>query len=410
MLNLIKLLHPRIGVKRWLVLGAFGISICSFGMTFFVRRIFIVTFPDFLPGYWEGILLLWVGLATITLAIVGLYRTLAPLIIGRTSLESLGDTLYTRMSRDKGPKIVAIGGGTGLSVLLKGLKHHTSNLTAIIGVADDGGSSGILRRELGVLPPGDFSNCIVAMSDEDSLLPELLQYRFSQGNGLKGHSFGNLFIAAMSQVAGSFENALQESSRVLAVRGQIIPATTENLKLSAILRGGEVVEGESKITERGGAIDRISIEPPNASAYPKALEEIRDADILILGPGSLYTSILPNLMVPGIRDAIRVSRATKIYVCNVATEIGETGGFSVSDHIEALQNHTNETIVEWIAANNNITTLGTNFKGDPVTVSDENIKHAKLITNDIIDLDHPIRHDPEKLATFILEIHSMRSK
>jgi len=410
LINLIKLLHPGIGIKRWIVLGAFGISICSFGTTFFVRRMFLVTFPDFLPWYWEGILLLWVGLVTITLAIVGLYRTLAPMVVGMASLESIGDTLYTRMSRDKGPKIVAIGGGTGLSVLLRGLKLHTNNLTAIIGVADDGGSSGILRRELGVLPPGDFRNCIVAMSDENSLLPELLQYRFSQGNGLKGHSFGNLFITAMSHVAGNFENALQESSKVLAVKGQIIPATTDNLKLSATLSSGEVVEGESKITERGGRIENISIEPQNASAYPKALKEISDADILILGPGSLYTSILPNLMVPGIKNAIHASRSTKIYVCNVATEVGETGGFSMNDHIEALQKHTSETVVDWIAANHNITNLGTEFKGEPVTISEEHIEHAKLVTSDIIDSTHPVRHDSEKLATFILKIHSMTSK
>ena len=211
-------------------------------------------------------------------------------------------------------------------------------------------------------------------------------------------------------MAGNFENALQESSKVLAVKGQIIPATTDNLKLSATLSSGEVVEGESKITERGGTIEKVSIKPQNASAYPKALKEISDADILILGPGSLYTSILPNLMVPGIRDAIHTSRSTKIYVCNVATEVGETGGFSMNDHIEALQKHTSETIVEWIAANHNITNLGTEFKGEPVTISEEHIKHAKLVTSDIIDSTHPVRHDSEKLATFILKIHSMTSK
>ena len=370
----------------------------------------MLSFPDFLPWYWEGLLLLSVGIVTIILALIGLYRTLAPFIIGNSSIESMGNKLYTRMSRDKGPKIVAIGGGTGLSVLLKGLKHHTNNLTAIIGVSDDGGSSGILRRELGVLPPGDFRNCIVAMSDEESLLPELLQYRFTQGSGLKGHSFGNLFIAAMSQVSGSFENALQESSRVLAVRGQIIPATTENLKLFATLKSGEIIEGESKITEHGGLIEEVSIKPKKAAAYPKAVDAINNADILVLGPGSLYTSILPNLMVPGISSAINSSNSTKIYVCNVATEIGETGGFTVSDHVKALQNHTNQAIVEWIAANNNITDIGSDFRGESVKLPDENIAQAKVVIRDVLDVDHPVRHDPDKLAALILEIHSKGSK
>ena len=351
-------------------------------------------------------MLLSVGIVTITISIIGLYRTLAPLIIGNPSFESLGNTLYTRMSRDKGPKIVAIGGGTGLSILLKGLKHHTNNLTAIIGVADDGGSSGILRRELGVLPPGDFRNCIVAMSNEESLLPELLQYRFSQGNGLKGHSFGNLFIAAMSQVAGNFETALQESSKVLAVQGQIIPATTENLKLSAKLQNGQIIEGESKITEQGGFIEEISIQPQEATAYPKAIDAINDADITILGPGSLFTSILPNLMVSDIRKAINDSESTKIYVCNVATEIGETGGFTVKDHVYTLQKHTNNDIVDWVAANSNVTNIGAAFKGESVSISNDNIKHVKLVTRDILDPDHPVRHDPKKLAEFILDIHA----
>ena len=213
--------------------------------------------------------------------------------------------------------VVAIGGGTGLSVLLRGLKEHTHHITAIIGVADDGGSSGRLRREMGIIPPGDFRNCIVALSDENSILKELFQYRFPEGSELQGHSFGNLFIAAMTDVTDSFEDALAESSRILSVKGQVVPATTDNINLSVRLKNGQLINGESKVKDSLSEIEELIIEPPNAEASPTAIKAINNANLIVIGPGSLYTSILPNLMVAGIVDAITQSKAVKYYICNV---------------------------------------------------------------------------------------------
>lgn len=407
-LRLFRLLYPGIGIKRWLLLASLGIAIWSVGITFFARQFISSRNPDFLNLYAEAplaIILLMLGGLAVVGGLAGLYRTLSPLIVGRPTLGSLGETLYTRRSRERGPRIVTIGGGTGMSVLLQGLKHHTDNLTAIIGVGDDGGSSGRLRRELGVLPPGDFRNCIVAMSDEKSLLPELLQYRFTKGNGLEGHSFGNLFLVAMSHITYSFEEALSESSKVLAVRGTIAPATTENIRLSAGLTDGTFIEGESNITSRGGIIENIYIDPPTAEAYIPAVEAILEANIVVLGPGSLYTSILPNLLVSGIRKAIMETKATRMYACNVATEIGETQGFDVSDHISALQRHTNPRIVDWVIANNNTGDIGKEFKGESVHLSTNDENNPQIATGDIVDRVHPVRHDPHKLAKLVLDVY-----
>ena len=317
-----KLFYFGLGVKRWLLVAVIGISISLIGLAFVIKNLFSLRLPELLPWYLEGVVIAGVGGVVMLLSIYGLYRSVGPLLFPSASIDTLADTIYTRRSRGRGPRIVAIGGGTGLSVLLRGVKAYTDNLTAIVTVADDGGSSGRLRRELGVLPPGDFRNCLVAMSDSEPLVRDLFQYRFKQGDGLEGHSFGNLFIAAMTSVTGSFEQALLESSQVLAVHGQILPATLANVRLSARLTDGAVVHGESSITERGGSIDQIFIDPQDADAYPKAVDAIKQAQLVLIGPGSLYTSILPNLLVSEIGDAISESAAAKVYVCNVATQKG----------------------------------------------------------------------------------------
>ena len=400
-----KLIYPGIGIKRWLLVGAVGIAVCSIGFAYLLRKIFALTFPDFLPWYSEGILLLIGGVAVILLAIYGLYRSIGPLLLPSASIDSLANTIYTRRSRGRGPRIVVIGGGTGLSVLLRGLKEYTDNLSAIVTVADDGGSSGRLRREMGVLPPGDFRNCLVAMSDAESLVGKLFQYRFDQGDGLEGHSFGNLFIVAMTNVTGSFEQALHESSRVLAVHGRILPATVENLSLSARLVDGSVVRGESSITERGGAIDRILIEPKGAEAYPQAVEAIGQAQVIVIGPGSLYTSVLPNLLVSGVIGAIRESGATKIYACNVATQGGETEGYTVVDHVQAIQKHTFPEIVDYVVANDRPMELGPQFLGEPVVSGGEGLEHVEVISEDLMDPSYPVRHDSAKLARVIMDVY-----
>ena len=300
------------------------------------------------------------------------------------------------------PHIVAIGGGTGLSVLLRGLKEHTKRITAIIGVADDGGSSGRLRREMGIIPPGDFRNCIVALSDENSILKELFQYRFPEGSELQGHSFGNLFIAAMTDVTDSFEDALAESSKILSVKGKVLPATNENISLSVRLKDGKLITGESKVKESLSEIEELMINPPNAQASPAAIHAINDADLIVIGPGSLYTSILPNLMVPSIVDAITQSKAIKYYICNVATEIGETQNFTVGKHIEVLENYLGSGVLDVIIANDNIGDIGDQYLGESVKLDISPIKHV-LATTDLLDQSHKVRHDSYKLADFIIK-------
>lgn len=408
--DLLKLCYPGIGLKRWLLFGAMGISMCSIGLAYLLRKLLSLGLPDFLPLFLEGVVLIGIGVIVVGLAAYGLYRSVGPLIFGSTNIDDLANTIYTRRSRGRGPRIVAIGGGTGQSVLLRGLKAYTDNLTAIVTVGDDGGSSGRLRQELGVLPPGDFRNCLVAMSEAESLVTELFQYRFDQGNGLKGHSFGNLFLVAMTNITKSFDQALYESSRVLAVHGQIVPATLANLSLWARMKDGVEVQGESRITEHGGEIERLFIDPANAEAYPLAVEAIQHAQLIVIGPGSLYTSILPNLLVPGISDAIKNAAAPKIYVCNVATQKGETDGYSVADHLNALQKHTFPTIVDYVIANSNPVDLGPGFLGKPVEHDGRPLRQVKLELTDLTDPNHPVRHDSEKLARIIMDVYHRERK
>ena len=395
-----------LGVKRWLLAGALGISVCSIGLAFVIKNLFDLTLPEVLPGYWEGVVIGAIGVILILLAVYGLYRSVGPLLLETPSLNSLTESIYTRRSRGRGPNIAVIGGGTGLSVLLQGLKAYTDNLSAIVTVADDGGSSGRLRREMGVLPPGDFRNCLVAMSDAEAIVRDLFQYRFENGGELEGHSFGNLFIVAMTDVAGGFENALQESSRVLAVHGTILPATMANLTLSAELEDGSLVTGESAIPKVGSRISRVSISPTDADVYPKTADAISQADMIVIGPGSLYTSIIPNLLVSGIADSIEHSSANKFYVCNVATQNGETDGFTVSDHLKALQAHSYPRIVDFIVTNRSSMELEPQFRDvQPVLHDGRSLDHVRIVTDDLVDQDHPVRHDSRKLAQLIMDVH-----
>ncbi len=399
----LRLLYPGIGLKRWALVGALGVAACSIGVSFLISHLLAVSFPSVLPWYLEGFLLLAFGTGAILLSMYGFYRVLAPLLRSQ-SIDAVADTVYNRWSRGRGPKVVAIGGGTGLSVLLRGLRTRTDNLTAIITVADDGGSSGILRRELGALPPGDFRNCLVALSEDEPLLADLFQYRFDDGDGLKGHSFGNLFIVAMTDVANSFEEALVESSRILAVRGVVAPSTSADLQLSARFADGEFVRGESSITRRGGSVERLMIEPEDAPAHPLAVRAIEEADLVIIGPGSLYTSILPNILVRGISDALKRTSAPVVYVCNVATQVGETQDYTVRDHVLALQRHTFATIADHVLANSNPIPLGDRFLGEAVIHDGRSVPRANVILADLVDPTHPVRHDANKLASAIMDI------
>ena len=418
-----KWLYPGMGVKRWLLLLMLGITCIGLGFAYLLVNIyrqqplpafFYYLTLQFIPRLARAALFAGLGLAAVIIAVVQLSRSLlAPFL--RPGQE-VAKAVYQYRQRGRGPKMVAIGGGTGLSTLLRGLKDYTSNITAIVTVADDGGSSGRLRRELGVLPPGDFRNCIAALADAESLTTQLFQYRFSQGNGLDGHSFGNLFIAAMAEVTGSFERAILESSKVLAVQGRILPSTLDNVTLCADLRGEDEaasalsrVEGESNITAAELPIERVFLQPHRVRAYPGAIRAILEADLIVAGPGSLFTSVLPNLLVEDITKAIRASRALKVYVCNVATQKGETDGFSVGDHVEALQRHVGRDVFHYVLANDNFN-VELNPTTELVPLEYNNQGDYQVISADLIDPQIPWRHDPQKLARCLMDFYEKRTK
>jgi uncharacterized cofD-like protein len=321
--------------------------------------------------------------------------------------DRLVDLLYHARFRTRGPRIVAIGGGTGLSTLLAGLKEHTVNVTAIVTVGDDGGSSGRLREDMGILPPGDVRNCIAALAEAEPLMRSLFQYRFETGNGLQGHSFGNLFIAALTDImGGNFEEAVRATSRVLAVRGQIVPMTTEDVTLGARFTDGATVWGESNITHQGKRIEQLYIKPEHAHAYPEAVDAIRQADMIVIGPGSLYTSVLPNLLVRDIRDAIKVSRALKVYVSNVATQHGETDGFTVADHITAIERHVGRGLIDYVLANSNVAErLPEEWRSRAVPPDPDTIAHVTVIQEDVVREDKRYHHDPPKLAAALIRLY-----
>jgi uncharacterized cofD-like protein len=341
-----KWLAPGLLVKRWLLISAAGIVLIALGSAIWTKQtpIYYLTqlmaslleaITNILPSSVSGPLAIAIGLL---LVFWGQTRSLSAItdVLMPEGDEELIDVLMTHRRLHRGPKIVVLGGGTGLSTLLRGLKAYSANITAIVTVADDGGSSGRLRREIGVLPPGDIRNCLAALADEEKLLTELFQYRFQAGDGLVGHSFGNLFLTAMSEVTGDLEQAIAASSKVLAVRGQVLPATLSDVRLWAELTDGRRIEGESSITEAGGAIAHFGCTPACPPALPRALQAIEEADYIIIGPGSLYTSIIPNLLVPEIVEAIAKQQVPRIYVCNIMTQFGETQGYAVSDHISAI--------------------------------------------------------------------------
>jgi uncharacterized cofD-like protein len=318
-------------------------------------------------------------------------------------------------SRSRGPKIVVVGGGTGLGTILRGLKEISSNLTAIVTVADDGGSSGRLRMEFGILPPGDIRNCLVALADLEPLMERLMQYRFQAGSGLSGHNFGNLFLTALTEITGDFEAAIKESSKVLAVRGQVLPATLEHVTLEAELTDGAVVTGESQISKSQAAIRRVSLRPAVVKPVAEAITAIEDADLIILGPGSLFTSIIPNLLVEDITIAIKTAKAPKVYICNAMTQPGETDHLSASAHIRQIYEHTGPGLIDIALVNTDplppdILARYAEEQAFPVEADLEKIKDMGItpLGAALIVKSQVIRHDARKLA-LIIE-HLIRAK
>ncbi len=422
--GLLRWLQPGLGVKRWIFTILLGTTVIALGLAVFVIDLYRKT-PDswwlpliswaslrFLPRLVRAIVFEVIGVVIIIWGIIGLNRSLLGPFLrpGHTIV----DRLEQHYSKKHGPKIVAIGGGHGLSTLLRGLKTASHNIFAVVTVADDGGSSGRLRESLGILPPGDVRNCLAALSDDEDLVAQLFQYRFTDAeSGLKGHSFGNLFISSMAEITGSFEQAVAESGRVLAVSGRVLPASLENVQLIADIIDGESgevvrVEGESKITERKGKIKQVMLGPKNPAVYPEVIQAILSADIIVVGPGSLYTSILPNLLVKDIASAIRTSQALKIFVCNVATQKGETEGFSCGDHLRVIEDHIGVNIFDIIVAND-YSPKEYNPNIEAVTVEEDLSDKYAVYLNDLIDEEHPWRHDPEKITKVLMDLFRERT-
>jgi uncharacterized cofD-like protein len=393
-----------IGVKRWLLLMGIGVFFAAYGMSQIVQLAqlgVISSWPFALACIMAGAGAIFVALDKLTRSILAPYR--------KNQQGRVVDIVYAHHKRDKGPKVVAIGGGTGLPSVLRGLKTYTSNITAVVTVADDGGSSGRLRREQGVLPPGDLRNNIAALADDESLMTRLFQYRFDTGD-VSGHSFGNLFITALAGATGSIETALIETERVLNIQGRVLPATLEDVNLVATMHLNNMaqtirVKGESQISKTGGRIVSIELSPPDALAYSESVTAILEADLIVIGPGSLYTSILPNLLVPGIAEAIRNSSAPKIYICNVATQPGETEGYNVAEHVLALEQHVGKNIFQIVLANNAypLENAGINTHYVmPVPPNHDILKRYDVRYTDLTDPERPWRHDPNKLVQELL--------
>jgi uncharacterized cofD-like protein len=408
-------------VKRWLVLLLAGVTLLALGLAAALIDVYqgihapaalqpalSVATLQWLPSWLRALVLGLAGLGLLVVGLVGLNRSL----LSAVSPGGTGDLLAVvdrRRRGQSGPKIVAVGGGTGLSTLLRGLKAHTSNLTAIVTVADDGGSSGRLRRSLNVPPPGDFRQCIAALADTEPLMQRLFEYRFGDGGELGGHAFGNLFIVAMTGITGSFVGALQAASRVLKVAGRIVPSTLEHVTLFAELEDARVMAGESEVPKGASPIRRVFLEPAQPPAYPEAVKAILDADLVVLGPGSLYTSLLPNLLVPEIAAALAATQAPVLYVANVATQPGETDGYGLTEHLAALRRHAPEVAVDLVLANDNLsrTPFPPAWQAAPVgptLVANGHGPPPRLVSADVVSEAQPTRHDPAKLAAAIVRL------
>ena len=407
-------LYPGIGFKRWLLLALAGGVLLVYSV---ILAAGVFWSEDLMRGlgmgglhhrHWVAVVLCLDGIAVGALALfIGSRRVW---LFQKSNPETIGEIrAASRLAR--GPRVVAVGGGNGLAALLRGLKAQTSNLTAVVTMADDGGSSGRLRRDMGMPPPGDLRNCLVALADDESLISQLFQYRFSEGSGLQGHSFGNLFMAALTEVTGDFERAVHESTRVLKVRGRVLPSTLDDVVLHAQLEGGGQVSGESTITAAERLPRHVWLTPGTPRALPQALTALRRADLVVLGPGSLYTSVIPNLLVPEVRAAIEETRAWVVYVCNVMTQAGETDGYTVGDHLEALFRHGLVGAVDLVLVNASpvspdmLATYGRSG-ARPVVVDDARLTElgVKVVKASVAAESNVVRHDPQRLAQALLRI------
>lgn len=365
---LLQWLYPGLNIKRWLLLFSLGLMVVAFGVALIMNyQVFgqveeeILRLLYVFTGTYDYAFLATAGIGLIAAGMIAMLYALRKLVKRFFALvapdeEEVSKQIASRIELSRGVRIVAIGGGHGLSMLLKGLKQKTSNISAIVTVADDGGSSGRLREEMDIIAPGDLRNCLVALADKDTALEQLFQYRFGGEGELSGHSLGNLFLAALIKEFGNAQNALEAASTVLNIRGKVMPATAERIRLLAKMSDGKEIEGESEIAAYGESrkakILHMSMIPAAPIAVGDALEAIRHADLITLGPGSLYTSVLPDLLVPEILQAIKESNAPCLYICNIMTQPGETEGYTVSDHVKALIEHVGKNVIDYVLVNN----------------------------------------------------------
>lgn len=410
---------PGLGVKRWFFVVLAGITLLGVGLALLLLDLYrtdstnpillnILSFASlrFLPRFLRVVIFGGLGIGVVLFGMYRLNRSLLRPFVrsGHTIVDEL--TNFRRLER--GPRIVTVGGGHGLATLLRGLKIFTRNLTAVVTVADDGGSSGRLRESFGILPPGDIRNCLAALSNDERMLTQLFQYRFSSTGELEGHSFGNLFITALADITGSFEGAVAESGKVLSVNGRVLPATLHDVKLVADMQlpnslNQVRVEGESRIPKMAGRVHRIWLEPNDAPAYPPVIKAILNAEMIVVGPGSLFTSLLPNLLVQDLLGAIRASRAVKVYICNIVTQAGETDAFSCYDHIRVIEEHIGDSLFDVLLCNDNF--RGQLNMGDQwVAIDDMTRSDTRTHFADLINESHPWRHDSNKLANALIEI------
>ena len=414
--------RPGLGYKRWLLLALLGTALLGLGLALIILDIY-----RNVPDNWMVPVLAWLSLRFldrpirviifggigVIMVLIGVWGTnqslLKPFVPpGKPLIEAL----ETFRRRDRGPRIVVLGGGHGLASLLRGLKAYTHNLTAIVTVADDGGSSGELRRNVGILPPGDIRHCLAALSNDEDLLTQVFQYRFAAGAGLEGHSLGNLLITALTEITGSFETAVAESGRVLAVYGQVLPSTLTDVRLLADIvdDDGKIrnVSGETQIRETPGSIKRLWLDPTNTPAFPPAISAVLSADLIIIGPGSLFTSLLPNLLVHDLAEAVSVSQALKFFICNVATERGETDNYNCLDHVLTVEKHVGKGLFDLVICNNHFEgDLGQNVNW--VKMDEELLEHTSVYCADLTNSEQPWRHDSKRLAKTVMDLFFERT-
>jgi len=418
--ELLRWLQPGLGIKRWILFLMLSTTLIGLGLAYLLLDVYranpestVIALISLraLPRWLRALLLIAAGSTGVLTSFVQLNRALlAPFVRpGRSIVNRVSE--HRRLGR--GPKIVALGGGTGLSTLLRGLKQVTGNLTAIVTVADDGGSSGRLRRSLGLPPPGDIRSCLAALSNDEGLLTQLFLYRFGEGEELNGHSFGNLFIAALSGVTGSFDAGVLEAGRILGIQGRVMPSTLTDVQLIAEKSPAEdsprvQVNGESRIPTAPGRIRRISLQPDAPNAYPGAIQAILGADMVVIGPGSLYTSLLPNLLVPDIAEALRATRAFRVFVCNVASQRGETDGFDCGAHYQAVVEHVGEGLVDLVIANENMDIDLPNGVSVVQTPADSGMM-VPVYAVDLVDQAQPWRHDTGKLTAALIALLEERT-